>query len=336
MSDFINNEEVVVLPDSTSKSVVVMSFEIFGVPGFKTVRAGNASPSRRMRAVINQLDRDVKARMETLDALTADERAMYGKAEKLLKDIQDLTIRFLGVANAPEMFRPAEDLQVVSTEEFFNIADTVYVGNFDLFMKHLDTIDAGLQAYHEDRQRRMKDKNPRLIPITLKLYRLTGGLFGTTEFHFVLSYRDGGLTMIGYDEPEEAVRGIITAMLRDVKNFRLSDYLRASESFKPGYKSALRLTDAMIDSMPSVNITHVTDLSSGTATMLQERNRDGKGKEVALMLNKMELESRVRFQEFIGAMKIITDSNGTRTEYGFEVPDPSGIRMAAVLAGRIE
>lgn len=300
------------MSEAINNRVIVMSFSIFGVPGFKTVRAEGADAKRRMRAVVNDIDRKFKARMnEICGKPPKEEIAMDETAASILQGITEQ----IRTANDYEMFVADEDLQFLTTEEFFAIADTVYAKNYDLFMEKLPALAEGCEAFYAARRaaaRKPKHTEPAL---ELSLYRITGGPFGTAEFYYAITNKS--VVEIGGSIAVVAIRQGVTEHLRHVKNFRLSDYLRESDGLRGGTRVGIEMMDAMMASVDEITATYVTSLSSKQAV----RAQDGKHKAgIVSWLTAMESESTARLQDFFAEMRTYTDSRGTWTNYGFKMP----------------
>jgi hypothetical protein len=321
--------EGLIMSEAIDNRVVVMSFSIFGVPGFKTVRAEGADAKRRMRAVVNDIDRKFKDKLDVVSYKPSkEETAMNETAASLLSGITDQ----IRAANDYDMLVADEDLQFLTTEEFFTVADTIYAKNYDLFMEKLPALAEGCETYYAAKRAAARKPEATEPPLELSLYCITGGPFGTAQFHYAITNKsivnDGGSIAV------VAIRKAVVDHLRSVKNFRLSDYLRTSVAWRAGYRTEIEMMDAMMAAADQITATYVTSLTSKQAT----RAQGGKHKTgIVSWLSAMEAESTARLQDFFAEMKIYSDSDGTRTNYGFKLPaDLAATRLATVLAGRTE
>lgn len=286
------------MSEAINKNVVVMSFSIFGVPGFKTVRAEGAGAKRRMRAVVNDIDRIVKSHTQSLELNSIDAQKPYLRAERILQTI----LTRITHEQDYSMLQAVEDLQTVSTGQFFEIADTVYVDNYDLFMNRAREIEANMEAYLETlRPGTKKQLSEAKAAVSLSLYRLTGGVFGTKEFYFALTTRTA--SELGGGDAEKALRAIVFEHLRDLKNFRLSDYLRTNGEprYRAMFKEMIEGLDVQMGNIEQITAEEVTPLTSFATIRQQGRKYNPSTAEI---MQKIENDSIQRMREFFSVSRV--------------------------------
>lgn len=291
--------------NSFSKDIIVKHFAIFGIGTFKTVKAENAPVRKRMLSALNEIDRELgyrhnkvvgeidqreKDKLDTTELLLQSVR--LANARGVLKRVKD---QLLEALTRPEVSHLEEtgDFARWTTEEFLEKAAEVYATNTTNFLNLHEAIAEQIAAY----EAKIKTAPPArysqqdYIP---ELFILTGGPFGTTPFHAVFSRIE--VQELGQGNPVLAARTYCYQQLYLLKNFRLSDYLRAeSEEQRQIVKDSILLLDNFIDQLEEVTVVRCCSLYSEATPKM---NRPPHGISIEKISNSVVTETELRLEEF--------------------------------------
>ncbi len=311
--------------NNNSLDVVLFTFSIYGVKGFKSVRAKGADASKRMRSAINQMDIEVRGQIgaltttmridngadEEVNAWRVKEHALLERAESIMTSVRGF--EKFNFAKSLDPLKAEEDLAEMSTDDFFEIADGVYADNVKLLLQSLDELETGRREKLTEKTNLLADSKNDDIPLGLHVYRVTGGLFADEPFLFTISpatIADRG------GDPGTAIRQITFETLRMIKNFRLTDYLRVDitdETKRAVVRADIRTIDAWMESVNEISTFYLGDLLSERYT--QKTARSKLDPQVAKSFRLVEVEMLGRLQEYVSKRHRQHDlSEGRRTE----------------------
>lgn len=237
----------------TTKDVAIVRFSIYGVDGFQTVNALGANREKRIRSALNEMSRGIALMAENGDSNQRD--TLIRAKSRLDSIIADVTQdgEFVGIAITDPVVR------LLTTEKFFEEADTVYENNVKLFLDSLETMKKNKRkAYHV--QQTSAEQQEQLPPIP-HLYECKGGFLGDTPRYVVVSMKK--FEGVAENDTTKPVRDMMYAQLYLYKNFMLSDYLRIKdEQQRSELMRRIIKLDQFIDSVPQVQAKFFTSLLS--------------------------------------------------------------------------
>ncbi len=311
---------------NNSLDVVLFTFSIYGVKGFKSVRAKGADASKRMRSAINQMDIVVRGQLaaltttmeidggasEDVNAWRANERGLLERADSILTSVR--AFEKFNFAKLLDPLKAEEDLVEMSTDDFFEIADGVYADNVKLLLQMLDELETGRREKAIEKTSLLADSKDDSIPLGLYVYRATGGIFKDEPFLFTVS--PATIAERGNGDSGAAIRQITFETLRLVKNFRLTDYLRTNpneETKRAVVRADIRALDAWMESVDEISTFFLGDLLSERYTQKTPRSKLDPQSAKAFRL--VEVEMIGRLQEYVSKRHRQHDlSEGRRTE----------------------
>lgn len=288
-----------------SKDIVVKHFAIFGIGTFKTVKAENAPVRKRMISALNEIDRELGYRhnkvVEEIDQREKDKldntellqkSVRLRNARGVLKRVKDQLIEAL---TRPEVSHLEEtgDFARWTTEEFLEKAAEVYAANTSNFLNLYEAIAEQIDTY----EAKVKTSPPArysqqdYVP---ELFILTGGPFGTTPFHAVISRIE--VQELGMGNPVVAARMYCYQQLYMIKNYFLTNYLRAeNDAHRQIIKDGLLQIDNFIDQLEEVTVVRCCSLYSETS---QKLARPQHGISIEKISNTVVTETELRLEEF--------------------------------------
>lgn len=247
-------------PNQTSltKNISLIRFSIFGVGGFTTIRAENASAPKRMRSATNQIDRDLKDQMRKVQRMNEDVRQGLGsKLERALTALKKLSDEAV-LYNDTSPWQIEEEVRTMTTEEFFLNADTVFEGNTERFLNELETIEANIATFVSNKKAVGGDVAVKVKDLIPHLTELTGSIFGEAPFHAIISM--DGVRMLETETIEDACRKLCHIHLSANKSFLLTDYIRLEQ--KDRVRARIEAIDAQIDSLSTLKVRDLGPLYS--------------------------------------------------------------------------
>lgn len=214
-----------------SKQIVILNFSICGVPGFRTVAAKGSSVEKRMNSAINQMFKEMKKRVDKLQEQygSRDSDKMAEASEPLsstrfalhiLTSVRDQAALQQDMSHLQPSL---EDVTEITTEEFFARAEEIYAGNADRFIETVKEIDVGLDKHIAARI--AAAGNPQRGDAVPYLFLVSGPFLGAESFPIVLTGRR--VREMGDGDATKASQEACLRAICSVKNFRLTDYLRA-------------------------------------------------------------------------------------------------------------
>lgn len=246
-------------PQEKSKDVVITSFSICGVDGFRTVYASGGKPEKRMFSALNQMDRMIKAEADVaIGSPHYDGNVLYRRAAALLRTIKDR----IALHNDMGQLAVTGEPQHVTTEQFLAESDWVYRQNITHFLNKLDEIDTGIDKHLSSTGQLNKPPKPTIFDLEPSLYILTGGIFKDEHFHIFLTPLD--IREMGEGDLQKAVEYFVAGAVITTKNYKLSDYLRLEDRAKEKVKHDLLFLDAQLDRLSDIRVKSAGTLISRT------------------------------------------------------------------------
>lgn len=276
-----------------TKNISLIRFSIFGVGGFTTIRAENASALKRMRSATNQIDRDIKDQMRKVERMDEDVRQGLGskleRAMAALKKLSDEAILY----NDTSPWQIEEEVRTMSTEEFFLNADKVFEGNTERFLNELETIEANIATFVSNKKAVGREVAVEVKDLIPHLTELTGSIFGEAPFHAIISI--DGVQMLETETIEDACRKLCHIHLSANKSFLLTDYIRLEQ--KDRVRARIKTIDAQIDSLSALKVRDLGPLYS--AKLITTMPKLKKDHTVYKAVKLLEAESSERIFDYV-------------------------------------
>jgi hypothetical protein len=266
------NKEVIA---TSFKDVLITSFSICGVDGFKTVYAAGGKPEKRMFSALNHMDRMVKEMVQQLTTAceTAEQLNDSATAEANQEELNKLkrgqmlinTIRgrLVHQSDMKQLVATGEP-QRVTTAQFLAESDWIFKQNITNLLNKLGEIDVGIDKYLADTGQLIATVQKPVMELEPSLCILTGGVFGDRPFYIFMTPLD--IQEMGQGDFQKAVQFFVSGALITVKNFRLTDYLRQTGTVQEKSKRDLLRLDEYLDSLCEVKAVKAGSILSLTTT----------------------------------------------------------------------
>lgn len=279
-----------------TNEIRVITFSIFGVPGFKTAYVTGANPMSRMRSAMNNIHRTMKKMVEVNSGASTPQAGA-----NLCQAIIDDWVK----TRVYTPFKDIVEVETISTDEFFKRAPRLFDGNTTLFYERVEEMSN--EAENQRRQHKaMRSESGGKIEIPdCFLITCTGGIFATQP-NFPVLISSGAISLA--TDTAAVVREICSKHLVGVKGFCLTDMANAktAERLNAIKETILEIDKlyGMLDDITVVN--HGTMLFPLTPRNVTKATMDERSDAVRYV----EYCSTSRLQSFINSITVDLKDSG--------------------------
>lgn len=289
-----------------NKEIMVLNFSILGVGEFKTVAVVGSNVQKRVFSAVNQMDRLIKKEADvSVGSHLYDGTVSYRMAADLMKSVHDQAM----VQEDNSVYVVDETpIAVLTTQEFLEQSSSIYKDNVSKFIANLNAIAKALSEHIQGRQEEGVKKHvpvdellPRLFPCTSP----EDGFCRGKKLYVVMSHQ----AMKEYSKTDEldyelALRNFCLKALQSVKNYKLTDYLRApTEQKKSMIAKQIKIIDKEIDNLDTIAVEEGGPLA-GQVISYESRTQSSRATELKRASTSLKLESEMRLIDHVHSLLV--------------------------------